>query len=285
MNWDDVRIFASLVSAGTVAGAAAQLRVNASTVTRRIRVLEEALGVRLFDRLAGGYRLTPAGRAIADRTGAVVDAMAEVSLEAGGRDAKLAGPIRLTMLSSMASIVTPILAELLDRYPDIMVEVVTDYVLLDLARRQSDIALRVTPAPPSSLFGRRIAEVGFGGYIHRDLAPAYEDRATPLPWLGTEGQTTPDVEVTSVYPSARLVGTFSRLVPAIEAVCAGMGATRLPCFAATDPRLVRLPLLDVWPTYQLWILTHETLRSNARVRTLMKFIGDALSTQASLFEG
>jgi hypothetical protein len=63
-NWDDLRLFLAVARAGTLSGAAREIGVNHSTVFRRIGAFEEALGVRLFDRLPSGYALTAAGEAM-----------------------------------------------------------------------------------------------------------------------------------------------------------------------------------------------------------------------------
>ena len=60
-NWDDLRVFLAVAKAGSLSGAARSLGVNHSTVFRRIGAFEEALGVRLFERVPSGYLLTPAG--------------------------------------------------------------------------------------------------------------------------------------------------------------------------------------------------------------------------------
>ena len=61
MNWDDLRVFLAIADQGSLAGAARQLRVNHSTVFRRLNTIEEDLKVRLFERLPRGYVLTAAG--------------------------------------------------------------------------------------------------------------------------------------------------------------------------------------------------------------------------------
>ncbi len=61
MDWDDLRFFLAVAGAGSLSAAAKQLRVNTTTVLRRIAHLEEALDTRLFERLRSGYQLTQSG--------------------------------------------------------------------------------------------------------------------------------------------------------------------------------------------------------------------------------
>ena len=61
MNWDDLRLFLEVARTGSISGAAKQLDVQHSTVSRRLRKLEQQLGARLLERKNSGYELTAAG--------------------------------------------------------------------------------------------------------------------------------------------------------------------------------------------------------------------------------
>ena len=61
MNWDDLRYFLSLARAKTLTAAGQDIGVKHTTVARRIKLLEQALSSRLFDRLPDGYAMTNAG--------------------------------------------------------------------------------------------------------------------------------------------------------------------------------------------------------------------------------
>src|SRR5688500_170580 len=63
-DWDDARFFLAIARAGSVSGAGRNLRVQQSTVSRRLAGLEETLGARLFERTPDGYILTPAGESL-----------------------------------------------------------------------------------------------------------------------------------------------------------------------------------------------------------------------------
>jgi len=64
MNWDDLRLFLAVARTGSISGAARQLAVQHSTVSRRMRQLEAKLATRLIERKKSGYVLTPAGEDI-----------------------------------------------------------------------------------------------------------------------------------------------------------------------------------------------------------------------------
>ena len=71
MDWSHLEYFLAVARAGSLSGAAKQLRVNHSTVARRLDKLEQQLQVRLFDRLNNGYRLTEDGQALKQKAGQI----------------------------------------------------------------------------------------------------------------------------------------------------------------------------------------------------------------------
>ena len=67
MDWNDLKCFTVLAATGTLSAAARQLKVDHSTIARRIATLEQDLGARLFDRLPRGYALTPDGKRLVEQ--------------------------------------------------------------------------------------------------------------------------------------------------------------------------------------------------------------------------
>ena len=65
MDWDDLRYFAELARTGSLSAASRSLRVDHTTVARRVSALERSLGVKLFDRLPRGWALTADGAQMA----------------------------------------------------------------------------------------------------------------------------------------------------------------------------------------------------------------------------
>ena len=125
-NWDDIRLFLELAREGSLSAAARRLKVDHSTVARRIAKLEKDLGLRLFDRLARGYVLTDEGETLrlsAERMEAEAIALQR---QASGRPL-LQGTVRISTSPMLASLfLAPRLTELRDRHPDIRVALAGD---------------------------------------------------------------------------------------------------------------------------------------------------------------
>ena len=103
MDWDDMRYFLAVARTGSISGAAKQLAVQHSTVSRRIRQFEEKLGARLIERIKGGYELTQAGESIRESALRMEKEALAIDGALQGRDTSLVGPLRVTALNNMAS--------------------------------------------------------------------------------------------------------------------------------------------------------------------------------------
>lgn len=123
-DWDDLRFVLAVARAGSLAGAARALRVNHTTVLRRLSAYEARLGVRLFERLPTGYVPTAPGAEMVAGLAHIDAAIHDVERRAAGRDRRLSGTVRLATTDTlMASVLPGALAALRAAHPGIAVEV------------------------------------------------------------------------------------------------------------------------------------------------------------------
>src|SRR5690554_1183536 len=164
-NWDDLRVFLAVARAGSLSGAARSLSVNHSRVFRRIAGLEEMLGVRLFERLPTGYALTPAGEETLGIVERIESDVATLDRTVTGQDLRLSGTVRITAPDMLALWLLPDhLRGFRVAHPGIEVEIVVGNEALNLSRRETDMALRISNTPPETLVGRRVGELAFAIY-------------------------------------------------------------------------------------------------------------------------
>jgi DNA-binding transcriptional LysR family regulator len=203
-----------------------------------------------------------------------------------GRDARLTGKLRVTMPAILATeLLMPDLTVFTARYPDIELEVLVSYEPVNLAKREADVAIRLTNTPPAHLIGHRLFRFANAAYTslhyweHHDVAEmtwiGWNDATPHPPWI----KTTP-------FPSIPVRRRLNDPTLQLDAVRAGMGIGWLPCFVADqDPHLRRLapgtPTLGRW----LCLLTHENLQSSARVQVFIAFMVKAFGTHRALIEG
>ena len=126
MDWNDLRYFLAVAREGSTLAAGRALRVSQTTVARRIAALEQAIGFPLFDKRQAGYAPTPAGEALLPLAERVEAEMQQFADAAGARLAEVGGKVRITTEDIYAmGLLAPLLRELHDLHPDILIELDT----------------------------------------------------------------------------------------------------------------------------------------------------------------
>ncbi len=289
-DWNDLRYFLAVAREGTLAGAARALRVDHSTVFRRLNACEQRLGARLFERLAGTYELTDAGRSMLERVEHIDAEVSAIEREVAGRDVHLAGVVRLTTADNLAHTYLPgYLAELGRLHPDIRVELVVGGEAYDLSRREADVALRATSRPPEHLVGRRVVSLPWG-VCAGETYLARAGRPESMADLATHRLIGPDDRMLHLpafawarrhLPATCIAATANDLITMAALAEAGMGLALLPG-DLVRPGLVRLFPMTPAFTSQIWLLTHPDLRAVARVRAVMEFLTEQLRADPRL---
>lgn len=175
-NWSDVRIFLAVIRAGSTLGASRRLGIAQPTVARRIEALEHEMGLVLFDRDNRGFRPTAAAQALLPLAQSME--AAALALEERAQDLQRPRPIRITAFSpNFSARVSDIFTAFSERHPDVAFAFLPGGEILDLAKGEADIALRVTRTQPDpDLICRKISTAHFTLFG----APAYA-RAHGLP--------------------------------------------------------------------------------------------------------
>jgi DNA-binding transcriptional LysR family regulator len=165
-DWNDLKLALAVARAAGLTGAAKALRIDHSTAFRRLHAIEARLGAKLFERGPGGaYAPTSAGASVvaaAERMEAEALALDRVI---AGRDLSLTGHLRVTSSETLAfSVLTEHIAAFRRAHPGIVVELAIDNRVLNLSRREADVALRFLRPKDGDLWGRRLADVAWAVY-------------------------------------------------------------------------------------------------------------------------
>lgn len=285
-DWDDLRYVLAIARGGSLGGAARALRVNPSSVHRRLIALERKLAVRLFERGRGGYRPTRQGAALAEAAARIETEAFRAERQIAGTDLKLSGPIRVSSSELLGFyLLPPLLREFSARFPEVEVQLSIDNRLVDLTRRDADIAVRAADHAPEQLVGRRIAKIASCAYAQRDyLARVGRGRALDqYDWLGldeTLAHAPQERWLRERVPHARCRFRFNLIEGAHQAARVGLGAAVLPSFVGDrDPELERLTEPEAAGEFGVWVLTHPDLRRSARIRAFVLEIGAMIATQ------
>lgn len=171
MDVNALLLLVQVVDAGSLAEAARRTGVPKSTLSRKLRELEESLGVRLLQRTSRRLGLTDAGRRLLAHGREVHATVRAAEREVRPRGEEVAGRLRVTMSVSFAErLVSPLIVEFLQRYPKVELELRLDPVHADLIVDEIDVALRVgRPDPKSPLIARRFGDAA----VYPVASPAY----------------------------------------------------------------------------------------------------------------
>ena len=173
-QWDDVRFFLALARNRSLSGAARALQVDHATVGRRLAAFEDQMGTKLFDRTPEGFAITTSGQAILSQCEAMESSAAAVHHLAAGHDARLSGRVRIATTEMLAHlVVVPAIAGLTRRHPELQAEVMADTRVLDIARRQTDIAVRFSRPSDPNLVCRRLGDFALALYASPQYLAAH----------------------------------------------------------------------------------------------------------------
>jgi DNA-binding transcriptional LysR family regulator len=292
-DWSDYRYFLALARAGTLAGAARELGVEHTTVSRRIAALEGALGAKLFVRTPDGFVLTAAGEDALPRIEEAARAIEAVESRVGGEDSELRGKVRITASDAFSGFILRRLGPLRVRYPEVVVEFLTGNQFYDLARREADLAVRIAPrlATPD-LIGRKIADCGWGLYatesylarVDRPLSDGFPGHDVIA--YDAEHAFYPGAEwLAANAGGANVVMQGNNIVAVLNAATIGVGIAALPCFLADVEATLRRVRPDVIASRPMWLVVHPDLAKVARVRVVMDCVVEMMAAEAALLSG
>jgi DNA-binding transcriptional LysR family regulator len=289
----DLPLILALSRERTLAGAAERLDVDLSTVFRRLNALEKRLRVRLFDRSARGYQLTAAGERAAAAAERVETELLALDRDISGRDQQLSGVLRVTASETLSHAVLPrLFAQFHELHPRIQIVLTIDNRVLDLGRREADVALRVRRPTDPALFGRRLTGIAWAFYgsagdpnLRREGGTFNFARHSVIGWDEPSRIVVGDWLGANV-PADRIGYRSNSLVNQLKAVRASVGVALLPCYLADSEEGVRR-ISGVLPDLasELWIVTHQDLKNTARIRAFFTVIGDGIAAARRSFEG
>ncbi|MCY1033449.1 LysR family transcriptional regulator [Corallococcus sp. BB11-1] len=290
-QWSDLQHFLAITRSGSLSAAARQLKVDQTTVGRRLAVLERELGARLFDRTPSGFRPTAVALRILPAAEAVEAEALRVERLASGEDLRPSGPVTVTATDTfLVHNVLPWLAGFRERHPEIELHLLSGYETLSLVRREADVAIRLVRPQESSLRARKVAAIGVVPFASQ----AYLDRRGAVRFdAGLQGHTVvgyaqdsrrwPESKWLDVHAARATVAVrLTSILGLLQAAREGLGVALLPAFFGhLHPELV--PLRDALPELErtVWLVFHEDLANNARVRAVVDFLAETIGAQAA----
>ena len=288
MDWNQLRVFATVAEVGSFTGAGKVLNLSQSAVSRQIGALEAALGVMLFRRHASGIILTEPGTEL---QGAVQDMSSRLALALGRINEyreQPEGPLRITSSVTFGSgWLSARMNHFVEQYPDVAVSLLlVDNLELDLSQGQADVAIRFDRQTQPNLVQRKLMTIHYhifasSEYLAESGTPTTLDDLDShrlivygadvqapvenINWLLSAGRPKDDprepaLQVNSVYGIYR-------------AVRSGLGIAALPYYLSEEaPNLVELLPQITGPSIDAYFVYPEELRHSKRIDVLREFL-------------
>ncbi|MGL4237640.1 LysR family transcriptional regulator [Tabrizicola sp.] len=286
-DWNDLRPFLALARAGSLAGAARAMGTRHSTVSRRIDMLEQALGMRLVHRTAAGAVLTEAGARLVPLAQAAERAVEAFVAAAAG----VPRVWRLALPTGIAPLVAADLAALQARRPELAVEVLSSSRPADLAAGEADLAVRMRPVEDGDLVVRRVGEAGWSlyastGYLaahpvaggdlsghsligfHADLAGSPADR-----WLAEHGA------------GGRVVLRLGQMADLVATAREGIGVALLPCVLADAAEGLERLVPQVLLSQPVLLVCRRDVADDPQARVVIRCLVAALGRARAALSG
>ena len=281
-DWGDLRFLLAVHREGSLVAAGRRLRVDPTTVGRRIAALERSLKTHLIARSGGKTVLTASGhRIVASAERAEAAALEVERLSAD--EAEPTGRVRLTTLQDIADgLVLPLIPPLKRRWPQIRVDLWCTMRVLDLTAGEADLAIRVGRPTEPDLLARRLCTL-----VERPYAS--------VGWLASNGLSADEADQirdlegrdvlllmiedrwTDGLGQARPAFRSSAMSALIGAARADMGIVMAPeSLAGVFPELVALTGLPVKRERSLWLTLPHELAEVPRVRVVADWLAEKL---------
>ncbi|OUR77896.1 hypothetical protein A9Q83_10340 [Alphaproteobacteria bacterium 46_93_T64] len=283
-DWNDIRFFLELSRKGRLTEVAKALKVDHTTVSRRISTLEQQLDAKLFESTTRGYVLTQAGERLLTQAESMESASASILDNIGGENRNLTGVVRLGVPegfgSQFLSQDMPLFQEL---HPEIELEFVANDRFVSLSKREADLSITLERPRSGRLISKKLTDYTLRLYASRaylekhppihsmnDLKDhnfvSYIDELVPDPQMLYLGEFVSNPNVT--LKSSSIVFQF-------QATLAGSGLSIMHCFVADEhPDLICLLPSDIEVNRTFWLNTPEDIHDLARIKAVSQFLTD-----------
>lgn len=285
IEWESQRVFLAVLRSGSLSGAARLLDIAQSTARRRLENLEAALELSLFTRTSTGLTPTAAARRLIQHVESMDIAAQTFNRMASAETEVSRGTIRMTSSDLLGVEVLPgILRRFHYDHPDLNLQLSIHDQMEDLARQQSDIAVRLARPSEAGIVVRRTGALRVGLYASAECLAHYGEPASlaavrHAPLIGPDRRCADLrrlVELGLCSADQRFAIATDNHLAQLAAIRAGLGFGLCPANIAERYQLI--PVIPEHFGFELdvWIAMHSDLRRIKRISRAFEALGDAL---------
>ncbi len=295
VDWDDFRVFLGLARAQSALEASQSMGMNQSTLSRRLRKLEESIGAKLFDRNSHGHSLTSAGHRLLEHVEKLETTLAAVETDVSGDSMALSGEIRLGATEGFGShFLAPHLAHFCTQHPAITIDLLPLPRHVNLSRREADASVTIDRPTTDSLVTAKLADYRLlpyatPGYLQRHAPIRSEDDLAGHRWIDyVDDLIFADQQVTlrKWLPSVKPFLRSTSIIAQYQATRSGLGMALLPCFMGnTAPDLLPVLPQHIDITRSFWLVAPAERREVARIKAMWDYLRRVADANAGFLMG
>jgi len=276
----------AVVEEGSLSAAAEKTGISQPTLGRHINELEAQIRVKLFIRGRGGMQLTEQAIELVEEARKMQEHASQFSLKAQGKSEQVSGSVRITASDVVSTYILPdIFSKMAQEFDQIQVELVVSNEIQNLLTRDADIAIRMVRPMQNDVIASKVNAMHMGAYATKAYLEK-NGRLVNIQDLFTHRMIGYDRStlILDAMKSMQIDGNRDMFayrtddqVVYWELVRAGVGIGFGPNFIASkDNTLTRiLPELEIG-FLDLWLASHEELKTNMRIRKVMDFLKQEL---------
>ncbi len=281
-DWNDIRFFLELSRKGRLTEVAKALKVDHTTVSRRIATLEKKLDAKLFENTTRGYVLTQAGERLLTQAEIMESASATMQDMIGGENSNLTGVVRLGVPegfgSQFLSQDMPLFQEL---HPEIELEFVANDRFVSLSKREADLSITLERPRSGRLISKKLTDYTLRLYASR----SYIEKHPPIRsvsdlkdhnFVSYIDELVPDPQMlylSEFVSNPNVTLKSSSIVFQFQAALAGAGLNIMHCFVADQQSdLVRILPDEIKVDRRYWLNTPEEIHDLARIKAVSQFL-------------
>lgn len=274
MNWDDLRILHHVALRGSFLKAGQDLNMSASTVSRRISQMEEAVSAILVERGNEGVRLTALGIEFAEIAKSVSSRLDRQIINAGKGPEALSGTVLLTSGEGFVDILSMVIAQFIKNHGNCSVDYAIESEYKNLVQGEADVAVRIGNQGETSLIYRKLTEVNFAFFASQAYIDSNLDRLSPgnVDYIDL----LPPMDL-SPHRQLAFEAGFRNIRARTSSFRAQVEAIRLGVGVAAVPRIMSEGLTEVFKEVQLppidvFLVTRPSALKQAHIRSFVDIL-------------
>ncbi len=295
MEWDSIRYFLAIVRNRSLTGAAKELNVSASTVSRNLELLENTINIPLFVRHQSGYILNDHGQALKEKAEELEDAALSFEAIAQSRNKEASGTVSIATAENIANqIIIPAMSDFFQTYPSITIDLLTGIPPINIGKREADIALRLSRPDRGNVLIRKLGVQAWAFYrskrsnleISEPLTESSIQLYPTICWSETMVSLAVPSWLNQFMNHSTTSIKCSSLQGLYSAAKAGFGIALLPCFMGdTSEELTKIAFKGDLVQEEIWLVINQDMRHSKSVGLVADFLAEVVKKNAPLFSG